>query len=243
MITAPIPANESERLQALLDYEVLDSESEDQFEELAFLASQICKTPVAAITLVDTDRQWFKAIHGLDYKGSSRDIAFCAHTILEPEILEVKNALQDERFHDNPFVVEGPKLRAYAGVPLTTPMGFPLGALCVLDRTARDFTAAQKESLKVIAGQVMTHLELRRMKMKFRPKFSHEGGVLAALSHELRTPLNGILGATELLLDSNLSEDQKTYVQLSQRSVSHMLETVDNLLKLGKSISFSPKNK
>lgn len=161
MRTAPLPDNESERLEALRSYDILDTDPEAEFDGMVQLAASICKTPISAISLVDQDRQWFKAIVGLGAKETTRDLAFCAHTILQNDILIVKDALEDERFFDNPLVVDEPKIRFYAGVPLITTDGHPLGTICVIDRVPRELSAEQLLALKVLSSHVMTQFELR----------------------------------------------------------------------------------
>jgi len=158
---APLPANERERLQVLLRYEILDTGSERQFDDLTFLASHICQTPIALISLVDKDRQ-FKARVGLSVSETSRDISFCAHAILQPNIFIVRDATEDARFADNPLVTSEPKIRFYAGMPLFTSDGkYALGTLCVIDRVPRELSATQKEEIEAIARQVQALLELR----------------------------------------------------------------------------------
>lgn len=161
MKIAPLPENEQERLLELKKYDILDTESDVVFDNMVQLASYICKTPIAAISLVDEDRQWFKAIFGLNAKETSRDVAFCAHTILEEDSLIIENALNDERFFDNPLVTGDPHIRFYAGVSLVTPNGIHLGTLCVIDTEARRITSEQLSAIKTLAYSVMAHLELR----------------------------------------------------------------------------------
>ncbi len=161
MKIAPWPANEQERLAALRKYDILDTEPEAAFESMVHLASYICQTPIAAISLVDENRQWFKAIAGLDAKETSRDVAFCAHTILQDETMIIRDAQEDERFFDNPLVTSAPGIRFYAGVPLVTSQGYHLGTLCVIDRIPRVLGAAQLEAVKTLADNVMAHLDLR----------------------------------------------------------------------------------
>ena len=161
MQPAPILPNESERLAALRRYGILDIPAEADFDDFTRLASQICGTPIATITLVDAARQWFNSNIGLEASDTPRDISFCGHAIAGNEILEVPNTLEDERFRDNPLVIGGPKVRFYAGAPLITPDGLNIGALCVLDRTPHHLTPEQREMLTLLSHQVVHLLELR----------------------------------------------------------------------------------
>ncbi|MBA3513143.1 MAG: GAF domain-containing protein [Pyrinomonadaceae bacterium] len=159
---APLPKNEAARLEALRQYEILDTDSEEVFDDLTRLAAYICQTPIAVISLVDKNRQWFKARLGLEARETSRDCAFCAHAILEDAPLVVPDALADERFADNSLVTSEPYIRLYAGAPLLTPEGFRLGTLCVIDRVARSLSGEQVAALRMLANQVMAQFDLRR---------------------------------------------------------------------------------
>jgi diguanylate cyclase (GGDEF)-like protein/PAS domain S-box-containing protein len=161
MKEAPLPIDEADRLAALRKYAILDTDPEAVFDSLVELASYICQTPIAAISLVDEERQWFKAITGINARETSRDVAFCAHAILQDDAFVVNDAQKDERFFDNPLVVDGPKIRFYTGVPLTTTQGLRLGTLCVIDRVPRTLTDVQVSAIRTLADNVMANLDLR----------------------------------------------------------------------------------
>lgn len=158
---APLPTNEAQRLKALEQYQILDTKAERIYDDLAVLAAHICEVPIAMISLVDEVRQWFKSKVGLDQQQTSRDVAFCAHAILQREPLVVPDATKDRRFADSTLVTGEPRIRFYAGIPLVNPQGLALGTLCVIDRKPRQLTAAQRKALKALARQVMMLLELR----------------------------------------------------------------------------------
>jgi len=158
---APLPENEEDRLKALHELEILDTEAEESFDDLTRLAVYICKTPIALITLIDSDRQWFKSRIDLPETETSRDISFCAHAILQPGPFLVPDALDDERFRTNPLVISEPKIRFYAGAPLTTKEGFNLGTLCVIDREPRTLNREQISALKTLSNQVVGMIKLR----------------------------------------------------------------------------------
>ncbi|MEP6924644.1 MAG: GAF domain-containing protein [Pyrinomonadaceae bacterium] len=159
---AQLPENEAERLAALRQFEILDTEAEKVFDDLTRLAVYICKTPIALITLIDSDRQWFKSRIGLTQFETARDVSFCAHAILQTDSLIIPDALEDRRFSDNPLVTSEPHIRFYAGSPLTTSEGYKLGTLCVVDNVPRELTDGQIAALKTLSYQAMTQLELRR---------------------------------------------------------------------------------
>lgn len=160
MEIAPLPNDEVQRLAALIRYAILDTPPEESFDRLTRFASQLCGTPIALISLIDSDRQWFKSRVGLDVPETPRDIAFCAHAILQPDLYEVQDAAQDPRFHDNPLVVGKPDIRFNAGIPLTDPNGKNLGTLCVIDRVPRTLSPLQRDGLRVLGRAVMDHSAL-----------------------------------------------------------------------------------
>ncbi len=159
MKIAPLPVNEMDRLEALKSYEILDTGSEQSFDDIVNIASLICDSPIAAISLIDSHRQWFKSKLGLNVTETSRDLAFCAHAILEKSVFEVKNASQDPRFMDNPLVKGDPQIQFYAGAPILDKNGFALGAVCVIDKKTKELTSNQKEALASLSRQAMSQIQ------------------------------------------------------------------------------------
>jgi GAF domain-containing protein len=159
---APLPQDEKKRLKVLWQYEVLDTVPEEVFDDLTELAARICEAPIALISLVDEDRQWFKARVGVTVKETSRDVSFCAYAITQTDLFVVPDATRDPRFANNPLVTSEPRIRFYAGAPLITPDGYALGTLCIIDVVPRELRPEQKQALRILARHVVSQLELRR---------------------------------------------------------------------------------
>jgi diguanylate cyclase (GGDEF)-like protein len=163
-IPAALPDNEAQRLAALKRYDVLDTEEEQEYDDLTTMAAAICDVPISVISLIDENRQWFKSRHGIDATETPRDEAFCAHAILRPdEIMEVPDSALDRRFAGNPLVTGGPKIRFYAGAPLLSAEGAAIGTICVIDQKPRELTPLQRKGLSALSRRVVAQFEMRQL--------------------------------------------------------------------------------
>ena len=160
--------NEKARLAALRRYRILDTDPEKAFDDLTILASYICETPVALISLIDSNRQWFKSKVGVNVSETPREVSFCATAIQQPDLFVVPDASKDPRFSSNPFVVSDPKIRFYAGAPFSSSDGHPLGTLCVVDMVPRQLTKSQESALLSLSRQVQAQFELRKNLIELR---------------------------------------------------------------------------
>lgn len=151
MRTPPLPANEAERLRALRDTGLLDSLAEERFDRVTRTAQKLFSVPIALFSLIDEDRQWFKSCQGLQARQTPRSVSFCGHAILEEGVFCVEDAADDVRFADNPLVVDEPRIRFYAGCPVHSPSGRPIGTLCIIDREPRRFSVADRRALTDLA--------------------------------------------------------------------------------------------
>ncbi|MEL6429605.1 MAG: ATP-binding protein [Planctomycetota bacterium] len=208
MIAAQKPANEVERLAALRRTGLLDTPSEHRFDEIVRLASEIAETPMALVSLVDEDRQWFKARFGLAAAETPREFAFCAHAILEPEqVFRVPDTLQDVRFADNPLVTGAPHLRSYYGVPLRAPSGHPIGTLCVLDDRPHELSEQRVRALETLSRQVERIVALEDARDNALAANREKARFLAIASHEIRSPLHSVVGTLQLALEDAQSSN------------------------------------
>lgn len=188
-IAAALPINEPQRLQALAAYEILDTPIEGDFDDITRIASQICAAPIAVVNLIDRGRQWFKAEIGLGVRETPIESSICAHAILQPYLFEIPDTQLDSRFSRNPLVTGEPHLRFYAGAPLTTPDGYQLGTVCVLDHKPRQLDAQQRSALLALSRQTMALMELRRALRRADCTQKQLRRLMATAGHDLRQPL------------------------------------------------------
>lgn len=237
----PIPHNEPERLAALKRYNILDTLPENTFDDATKLVSYICAVPIAHISFIDEGRQWFKSEIGIGVSEIPREISFCRYTIMQPEIVEIRDTHLNERFKNDVNVVDGFKVRFYAGVPLTTPDGFNIGTICAIDHISKELDENQLHALSIIAKHVMNQLELRikNIELATQKKIAERAvlakdSFLANMSHEIRTPLNAIIGFTDLLAQTRLDSIQRDYVDSVQIAQENLLLIINDILDLSK---------
>ena len=265
MQAAPLPIDELERLAALRALKILDTPAETVFDHITRLAAHLLHVPIALVSLVDEKRQWFKSRHGLAAPETARDLAFCAHVLNQDGPLLVPDAHADARFADNPLVLNEPNVRFYLGVPITSVHGFKLGTLCAIDTQARQASAEEVQLLESLAAtaegllharelaletqQLMQARELDvRARLEAEATAQLKSRFLANMSHEIRTPLNGIVGMTDLLIETRLAAQQFEYAKIIQSCGAHLLKVVNEVLdfsaiEAGKvSLSLQPLN-
>ncbi|APG61377.1 sensor histidine kinase [Christiangramia salexigens] len=224
MIIPDTPVNEKERLQALHELEILDTESEETFDNIVELAASVCNVPVSLITLVDDDRQWFKSKIGTKLCDSERNKAYCSHAILKPhELTVVEDATTDERFSENPLALDsGNRIKFYAGMPILNSDGLPLGTLCVIDEEPRSISSSQRKMLKKLAKQVEVLIDLRNKNAlleNVKDDLNDHNRVLkdfaGLVSHDLKMPLANMVLTADIL-------KKRLSPKLDQQDIDHL---------------------
>ncbi len=235
------PADTARRLEALHAYEILDTLTEKDYDDITLLAATICKTPVSLITFIDKDRQWFKSHYGVDVPETILEYSFCMHALNTPELpLVVEDSRKDERFADNPLVTGDPYVVFYTGMPLVSPDGCALGTLCVIDHHPKKLSEEQLKALKTLSHQVVNLLEMRKfnialqitkkeleLRNKELEKFS------AVVSSDIKAPLSGIIMANQILdeqYSEALGDEGLEVVNVSRRYTEKIKGLVDGML-------------
>lgn len=234
--------DEKARQKELDSYSILDTLPEIDYDNLTAIAAEICGTSISLISLIDNQRQWFKSHHGYDSTETPREHAFCAHAINDPKnIFIIQDARQDERFHDNPLVIEDPKIIFYAGVPLVGEKGLPLGTLCVIDHKSKKLSQNQLRSLTALSSQVMNLLDLRKSKKLLEESFINledknkelERFAFVA-AHDLKSPLIGISGMAQVFSEeygSKIDKEGKSMLELIEGASDKLRKLIDGLLE------------
>lgn len=237
----PIPINEDQRLISLKEYGILDTLPDKQLDNLVNLASVICNSPIALITLIDENRQWFKAKTGIELNQTERKNSFCQFTIMSDEIFEVTNALEIEEFRNNCMVAGETGIRFYAGAPLINSEGYRLGSLCVIDYVPKKLTKEQRQTLKTLSDLAVNCFELKKSRNElFLAKEKAEKAnrvksqFLSVMTHEIRTPLNAIIGTSHLLLQKNPLPHQVQYLNALHYSSQNLLSLANDILDFNK---------
>ncbi|WP_301923572.1 GAF domain-containing sensor histidine kinase [Ferruginibacter sp.] len=236
--------DEIERLKEVNSYKIEDTLSEKDYDDIAFIASAICGTPIALVTLMYQDRQWFKAAVGTDLKENKRVLSFCLHAIAgEEDVMVVEDAQQDDRFKNNPLVQDGPKLVFYAGAPIVTKNGYSIGTVCVYDTVKKTLTDNQRKGLKILSEQVMGLLELRTQNlqlqmMKAQLENSNKSLETFAMvvAHDIKSSLASVALANEML-DKQVNEWQQGTKELTgiiKRNVEKITRMVEGILNNSK---------
>lgn len=239
MKIAELPENETDRLNDLREYKIMDTPPEVGFDDLVRLAAQIAKVPMSLIALIDEKRQWFKSSIGVDFNETPREISFCSHTILGNSLLLVKDTAKDDRFRDNPFVNGAGGIRFYAGIPLMSYRGNPIGTLCVLDISPNDLNEDQRFALYVLSQQVVKHLELKRINENLERVNKTQNLLMSIILRDVKSPL-AATGTFLNLLQKEVDTrfDMAKFAVVAARQFNRSLALLDNVVQWGKIRSY-----
>ncbi len=242
-----IPVNEVQRLEALRSYSILDTMPEPEYDDITYLASQICKTPISLISLIDNKRQWFKSHHGLDATETPRELAFCAHAINDKNnILIVGDSRKDERFFDNPLVTENPHVIFYAGIPLVDRDGYSLGTLCVIDNQPNTLDKFQLKALEALSNQIISLFELRKKSAELELKaieIEAQNHVLekfaGTAAHDIKSPLATIVMIIDVIENQygkQLDSEVMDLIGMINSSAHSLIKIIDGILNYSQNI-------
>lgn len=239
MIAPSLHPREAERLAELDEFSILDTLPEEDYDNITRLASHICGTPISLISLIDKDRQWFKSRHGLAVNETPREHAFCAHAIHSTEPFVIEDSREDKRFFDNPLVTNDPHVIFYAGIPLVTEAGLPMGTLCVIDDKPHHLNDDQLSALKALARQVMNLLKLRKQQKELEEGLAEKKRINQQLeqfahtaAHDIKSPLTVITGYAQFLKESKDSLSAKD----TEEMLGNILESANDLKQLVNSL-------
>lgn len=238
--------HEDDRLKDLASYSLKDAIGEDDYNNLTAIATQICGTRISLISIVDDETQWFLSARGLDLEETSREASFCAHAIHEPtKLFEVENTAKDPRFINNPFVIDHPHIAFYAGFPLVSNQGFPLGTICVLDDKPNKLNEEQAKAIKALANQVVNLFELRKANkllekaaQNLETKNRELDRFASMAAHDIKAPLSNITSLSNLFKEEytdQLDEEGQSMLTLISDSTTRLRLLVDGLLKYSRS--------
>lgn len=254
MIAPTIPIDEDKRIEALKEYSILNTLPEKEYDEITFLASQICNTPISLISLIDEKRQWFKSHYGVDATETPKEIAFCAHAInAKDKILIVNDSRKDERFFDNPLVTGEPHVIFYAGMPLVTSDGYALGTLCVIDQEPHLLDESQIKALQALASQIGRLFELRKNTQKletiiYELETQNKGleKFAAVAAHDIKSPLCSIVMMTELFemqYAEQMDAEGIELLKMITSSTSKLTQMIDGILTYSRKTRLLSENK
>ncbi|MDR9416738.1 MAG: GAF domain-containing sensor histidine kinase [Gracilimonas sp.] len=231
----PTPENEPQRQAKLIEYDILDTLPEHEFDALVELAAMVTNSPVSLMNLLDHDRQWTKAAYGAEAGNEiSRSDSVCQYTILNDDHLEVEDLKLDERFKDKDYVVDDPQYRSYSGFPLISPEGTKIGALCVLDFSPKTLTQVQRKALKTISEEIISRLELRKKQFELEQLNKEKDQIMRVINHDIKSPINGIIGSAHYLQemwDGDREELNKVLSMISlsgQKLINYTRELMEN---------------
>lgn len=250
MVIAPHPANEQQRLSDLLEYDIMDSLPEKEYDDITKIAAEICNASGSLIGLIDERRQWFLSKVGLEGTETERDFTFCSHAILNPtEMMVVPDSSKDERFFDHPSVLGEPYVGFYAGVPLINSAGSALGTLCVIDKEPREITEEQKQTLLALARQVVAYMDIRRLNIMLQKQKEDLQQINKELerfsyvvAHDIKSPCGSLVMASDYLKEidgPNLSEMGREMLDMMTDAAHGVVKMVDGILTHTKTVNAS----